>query len=221
MLENIEGVIFDLDGTIVDSMGVWRTVDVTFLGRRGIPLPEGLNKELESMEFMETARYFKRRFELPDAVEEIVAEWMDTALDQYLRHVPMKPGLRGFLEHLEKNNIPAAIATSNHADLARAALKGHGLERHFAEIVTCGEVEHAKPAPDVYLEAARRLGVPAEKCIVFEDIPVGIQAGKSAGMRTCAIRDDYSQSQDGQKRQLADYYIESYAQALDGSYEKL
>lgn len=82
-------------------------------------------------------------------------------------------------------------------------------------------MEHAKPAPDVYLEAARRLGVPAEKCIVFEDIPVGIQAGKSAGMRTCAIRDDYSQSQDGEKRRLADYYIESYAQALDGSYEKL
>lgn len=221
MLENIEGVIFDLDGTIVDSMGVWRTVDVTFLGRRGIPLPEGLNKELESMEFMETARHFKRRFELPDTVEEIVAEWMETALDQYLHHVPMKPGLREFLEHLEERGVRAGIASSNHVDLVRAALKGHNLERFFTEIVTCGEVERAKPEPDVYLEAARRLGVPAGKCMVFEDIPVGIQAGKSAGMLTCAIQDDYSQSQDEEKRRLADYYIESYIQVLDGSYEKL
>lgn len=221
MLENIEGVIFDLDGTIVDSMGVWKNVDMSFLGRRGIPLPADLNKELESMEFTETARYFKKRFDLPEEIEEIMAEWMETALDQYLHHVSMKPGLREFLEHLEEKEIRAGIATSNHADLARAALKGHDLERFFAEIVTCGEVERSKPEPDVYLEAARRLGVPVEKCLVFEDIPVGIQAGKSAGMRTCAIQDDYSQSQDAEKRRLADYYIESYVQALDGSYEKL
>lgn len=221
MLENIEGVIFDLDGTLVDSMGVWRNVDKSYLGRRDIPLPANLNKELESMEFMETARYFKRRFDLSDTIEEIVGEWMETALDQYLHHVPMKPGLREFLEHLEEKGIRAGIASSNHVDLVRAALQGHDLERFFAEIVTCGEVERAKPEPDVYLEAARRLGVPAERCLVFEDIPVGIRAGKSAGMRTCAIQDDYSQSQDADKRALADYYIESYTQALDGSYEIL
>lgn len=88
-------------------------------------------------------------------------------------------------------------------------------------MVTCGDVKRAKPEPDVYLEAAKRLDTDPGHCMVFEDIPVGIRAGKSAGMRTCAIQDDYSQCQDKEKRRLADYYIESYTQVLDGSYEKL
>ena len=101
MLENVEGIIFDLDGTIVDSMGVWRAVDEEYLRRRGLSLPEGLNKELESMEFTETARYFQRRFSLPDTVEEIIAEWMDMVLDQYQNRVPMKPGLKDFLKYVQ------------------------------------------------------------------------------------------------------------------------
>lgn len=221
MLKDIEAAIFDLDGTIVDSMGVWRRVDREYLGRRGIPLPKNLNKELESMEFLETVRYFQKRFSLPDTQEQIIGEWMDMALDQYLHKVPMKPGLRELLEYLKEKKIRTGIASSNHVDLVRAALKGHGLESLFSVIVTCSEVERAKPEPDVYLEAARRLEASAERCIVFEDIPVGIRAGKSAGMRTCAIWDDYSRDQDEQKRSLADYYIDSYAQVLDGSYEKL
>ncbi len=221
MLENVEGIIFDLDGTIVDSMGVWKAVDQEYLRRRGIPLPEGLNKELESMEFTETARYFKRRFDLPDTVEEIIGEWMEMVQDQYRNKVPMKPGLKGFLEHAHGKGIRMGVASSNHVDLVRAALEGHKIEGYFSAIATCSEVEHAKPEPDVYLEAARRLQIPAERCLVFEDIPVGIRAGKSAGMRTCAVRDDYSQEQDGEKRRQADYYIESYAQIADGTYEVL
>lgn len=221
MLENVEGIIFDLDGTIVDSMGVWKAVDQEFLRRRGLPLPKGLNKELESMEFTETARYFKRRFDLPDTVEEIIGEWMEMVQDQYRNKVPMKPGLKGFLEYAHGKGIRMGVASSNHTDLVRAALEGHKIEGFFSVIVTCGEVERAKPEPDVYLEAARRLEIPAERCLVFEDIPVGIRAGKSAGMRTCAVRDDYSQEQDEEKRKTADYYIESYAQIADGTYEVL
>lgn len=219
MLENVEGIIFDLDGTIVDSMGVWRAVDEEFLRRRGFPLPEGLNKELESMEFTETARYFQRRFSLPDTVEEIIAEWMEMVLDQYQNRVPMKPGLKDFLKYAHEKGIRMGIASSNHADLVRAALEGHGIGDFFAAIVTCSEVAHPKPEPDVYLEAAKRIQVPAEKCLVFEDIPVGIRAGQSAGMKTCAVRDDYSQEKDGEKRMLADYYIEDYRQVMDGTYE--
>lgn len=219
MLENVEGIIFDLDGTIVDSMGVWQAVDKEYLRRRGLSLPEGLNKELESMEFTETARYFQRRFSLPDTVEEIIAEWMDMVLDQYQNRVPMKPGLKDFLKYVHEKGIRLGIASSNHADLVRAALEGHKIGDFFAAIVTCSEVAHPKPEPDVYLEAARRIRVPAEKCLVFEDIPVGIRAGQSAGMKTCAVRDDYSQEKDGEKRMLADYYIEDYAQILDGTYE--
>lgn len=221
MLKNIKAVIFDLDGTLVDSMGIWRNVDIEFLEKRGIPLPEDLPRELESMEFMEVARYFRKRFSLPDTPEEIAAEWTHMAMDQYLNKISMKPGLREFLEYLKERKIPLGIASSNHRNLVQAALEGHGLEDYFSVIVTCSDVEHAKPAPDVYLEAARQLGITPSECMVFEDIPVGIQAGKGAGMRTCAVRDDYSQCQDKEKRGLADFYIESYTQVLDGSYERL
>ena len=82
MLENIKAVIFDLDGTLVDSMGIWRRVDVEFLSRRGIPLPDDLPQELETMEFMEVARYFRGRFSLPDNPEEIAADLTDMAMEE-------------------------------------------------------------------------------------------------------------------------------------------
>ena len=214
-----DAVIFDLDGTLVDSMWMWKAIDIEYLRRYGHECPDFLQREIEGMSFSETAVYFKETFRLPDTVEEIIAEWMDMVLDQYQNRVPMKPGLKDFLKYVHEKGIRLGIASSNHADLVRAALEGHKIGDFFAAIVTCSEVAHPKPEPDVYLEAARRIQVPAEKCLVFEDIPVGIRAGQSAGMKTCAVRDDYSQEKDGEKRMLADYYIEDYAQILDGTYE--
>ncbi len=87
--------------------------------------------------------------------------------------------------------------------------------------MTACEVPKGKPAPDVYLEAARRLGATPENCLVFEDVPMGIQAGKNAGMRVCAVEDLFSAEQIQEKRKLADYYISDYQQVLDHTYEIL
>lgn len=210
MLKGIEAVLFDLDGSLVDSMWLWREVDIEYLGRFGIPLPESLQAEIEGMSFTETAQYFKERFQIPDSTEKMKEDWNRMAWDKYTHQVPLKNGAREFVEYCHKKGIRLGIATSNSRELVENVVKVHGLTDYFDSIVTGCEVEKGKPAPDVYLEAARRCGTAPEKCLVFEDIVPGIMAGKAAGMRVCAVEDIYSSYQDAEKKRLADYYITDY-----------
>lgn len=210
MLQKIEAVLFDLDGSLVDSMWIWEDIDREYLGRFGIAVPEGLQDEIEGMSFSEGALYFKNRFGIPDSAEEIKAEWNRMAWDRYAHQVPLKQGAREFIEYCGQQGIRLGIATSNSRELVENVIKAHGLLKDFDCIVTSCEVNKGKPSPDVYLEAARRCGVKPESCLVFEDIVSGILAGKAAGMKVCAVEDAASRHQETQKRQLADYYITDY-----------
>ncbi|MCD8338185.1 MAG: HAD family phosphatase [Lachnospiraceae bacterium] len=221
MLKQTEAVIFDLDGTLVDSMWVWTDIDIEFLGRYGFaPTPE-LTVAIEGMGFTETAVYFKERFSIPLTVEEIKEEWNRMALGIYGTKVPLKPGAAAFLHYLRDNAYPVAIASSNSQELIRAALANQQVDDCFDAIVTSCEVAKGKPSPDVYLAAAEKLGVRPEDCLVFEDVPMGVLAGKNAGMHVCAMEDAFSSARRAEVRRLADYYIRSYDEVLDGSYEVL
>ena len=114
-----------------------------------------------------------------------------------------------------------AVASSNDRALIEAVLESHGIRGFFSNIVTACEVNRGKPAPDVYLKAAQKLGVKPEECLVFEDIVAGIMAGKNAGMSVCAVEDGYSMFQKEEKRQAADYYITTYEQVITDTYEEL
>ncbi len=210
MLSGIDAVLFDLDGSLVDSMWVWKSIDIEYLGRFGIPLPEKLQYEIQGMSFTETAVYFKEHFPIPDSIEQIKAEWNKMAWDKYRYEVPLKSGIPEFLAACRDNGIQLGIATSNSRELAETIAEVHKLRDYFTCIVTGCDVVRGKPAPDIYLEAARQLGVSPERCLVFEDIVQGIQVGKNAGMRVCAVEDAYSAGEREQKRALADYYIEDY-----------
>jgi 16S rRNA pseudouridine516 synthase len=210
MLNDVKAVIFDLDGTLVDSMWVWRDIDIEYLGKRGIPLPETLQNEIEGMSFLETAEYFKKRFSLEDSLEEIQAEWNQMAWDKYCNEVPLKDGAAQFLKACKEHGIRLGIATSNSRELVKAVAKSHGFEDYFGAIVTGTDVTKGKPAPDIYLAAAKILDVDPGDCLVFEDIVPGIMAGKHAGMRVCAVEDVYSMPMKAQKQEAADYYIDNY-----------
>ncbi len=216
MLRNIEAVLFDLDGSLVDSMWIWHEIDIAYLGSFGIPLPEGLQADIEGMSFSETAEYFKERFSLPDSVETIKAAWNQMAWDQYTYHVPLKAGAREFVKYCKEAGIRLGIASSNSRVLVEKVMQVHGLLEAFDGIVTACDVEKGKPAPDVYLEAARVCGVSPDKCLVFEDIVPGILAGKAAGMKVCAVWDAYSEYQDAEKRRISDYFIKDYHEILAG-----
>ncbi len=202
--------LFDLDGTLVDSMWIWKSIDIEYLGRYEIELPEDLQSCIEGMSFSETAVYFKERFSIPDTLEEMKADWNRMAWEKYTREVPLKPGIREFLAFYRDRGVKMAVATSNSRELAEAVLAAHGLTELFDSVVTGCEVAHGKPWPDIYLEAAARLGVNAGECLVFEDVVAGIQAGKSAGMQVAAVEDEYSLYQSREKRAMADYYIDDY-----------
>lgn len=210
MLKNIEAVLFDLDGTLVDSMWLWTEIDVEYLGRFGIELPGSLQTEIEGMSFSETAAYMKERFQLPDSVEKIKADWNQMAWDKYTYEVPLKEGAREFLDHCRENGIRLGIATSNSRELVENIIRVHGLTGYFECVVTGCDVKKGKPAPDVYLEACARCSTEPSACLVFEDIVPGILAGKAAGMKVCAVEDAYSMEQKENKRRLADYYIRNY-----------
>lgn len=210
MREDIDAVIFDLDGSLVDSMWIWSDIDIEYLGRYGLKVPPRLMRDVEGLGFSETAAYFKRRFSLPDSVEEIKRAWNEMALDRYLHDVPLKPGAALFLDHCRKNGIKLAIATSNSRLLVEQIVDVHGLRDYFSCIITACDVGRGKPAPDIYLEAALQLNVPCSRCLVFEDVPAGILAGKAAGMAVCAVEDASSREQEEEKRRLSDFYIRDY-----------
>ena len=211
----IEAVIFDLDGSMVDSMWMWRAIDIEYLGRFGITLPENLQACIEGMSFSETAVYFKERFNLPDDLDTIKADWNRMAWDKYTYEVPVKDGVTELLQYCMDHGIKVGIATSNSRELVENVVKARHLDQYFDCIMTGCDVAKGKPAPDIYLAVARELNVSPENCLVFEDIIPGIQAGKAAGMRVCAVYDKYSEHQDAEKRTLADYYTYHFKELME------
>ncbi len=214
MLKDIEAVIFDLDGTLIDSMWVWKSIDMEYLGKRNIEVPKELNKELEGMSFEEVAAFFKERFEIEDSVEEIVAEWNKMAWDKYENEVKLKPGVRDFLKYLKNKNIKTGIATSNSRGLAKLVLKANNIDNYIDKIVTSTEVSKGKPEPDVYLRAAKELEQNPCKCLVFEDVLNGMIAGKRANMKVCAVYDEASHASYEEKSKVADYIIDDMTEIV-------
>lgn len=210
MLRGIDAVIFDLDGSLVDSMWMWHEIDIEYLGRYGIELPEDLQSKIEGMSFGETAVYFKEHFPIPDPIEKIKQDWNEMAWDKYMHEVPLKAGIREFLDGCRERGIKLGIATSNSRELMENIAAVHNLKDYFTCIMTGSDVERGKPSPDIYLAVAGKLQVDPGRCLVFEDILPGIRAGKSAGMKVCAVEDEYSVPNREEKKALADYYIEDY-----------
>ena len=214
MLNNIKACLFDMDGTLLDSMHIWKDIDIEFLGRYGHDLPPTLQREIEGMSFRETACYIKDRFHLPPSIEEIMNIWNEMAFQKYSEEIFFKEGAFEFVKMLKEKGIRTAICTSNSRELVNAVAEHLGFMPYFDTIITSCEVGAGKPAPDIYLEAAKRVGVEPEHCLVFEDIVTGLTAGKRAGMKLCAVEDVYSADQKEAKKAMADFYIENYLDLL-------
>lgn len=210
MIENYEAVLFDLDGTLVDSMWLWNAIDIEYLSGFGLEVPDDLGSSIDGMGFSETAAYFKERFNIPDSIEKIKETWNNMAYEFYCTRVPLKPGVRDFLEYLKNRGIKTAIGTSNSIELTQNVLEALDISHYFDTVVTACMVNAGKPKPDIYLKAAEILGVSPSKCIVFEDILQGIMAGKNAGMTTVAVDDNYSRDSAAMKAELADYFIDNF-----------
>ena len=218
---NICGAVFDMDGTILDSMGMWQDIDRRYLARFGTAAPADLQRRIEGFSVPETARYFKDAFGIPDSMEEIVAAWNEMAREEYLFYLQLKPGAEAYLRRLRESGVKLGIATTNYRDLTEACLKRLGILALFDAVETSAEVEKGKPDPEIFLEAAEAMGTAPEDCVVFEDLPAGLLAGKRAGMRTVAVWDPAAAAVDEQKRAMADAYAASWEEWMKETAEDL
>ena len=222
LLKDIDACIFDFDGTLVDSMWVWTAIDRECFRKYNLTQPESFHEGMEGMSYSEVAQYFVDIFpSLPLTRDEIMEEWTRMAYRKYMTEVPPKEGITDFLKALRSQGKKLGIATSNTKELVEDTLKALGLSELFDTVRSTCEVQKGKPAPDVYLLAASDLNAKPSRCLAFEDVPMGILAGKNAGMKVCAIEDDFSKKQAGDKRELADYYIQDYRDIKNGTYEVL
>lgn len=222
MLENVDACIFDLDGTLVDSMWVWVSVDEEYIRKYKLTKPKDFHAGMEGMSYSETAQYFLDCFpSIPLSREEIMDEWTQMAHEKYMTEVLLKKGAKEFLQDLKERGIKTGIASSNSKEMIVDTLKSHGIAEYIDSVRSACEAGAGKPSPDVYLLVAKDLNAEPKRCLIFEDVPMGILAGKNAGMKTCAVDDDFSKGQEEKKRTLADYYIQDYDDIKNGTYEVL
>ena len=215
LLDDIKAVFFDLDGSLVDSMWIWGSIDDDYLSEYGIDKPLDLQSDIEGMSVVETAVYFQNRFHIDEPVEVMIGRWNDMAFDKYANEVLVKEGGLEFIKYCTDQGIKLGICSSNSRKLLETVLKKHGIFDFFDVIISGEDVCKGKPEPECYLNAARQVGVPVQNCLVFEDLVKGIEAGNRAGMITCAVEDDYSNDQWEEKVKNSDYCIRDYHSILN------
>ncbi len=213
-IKQFKGVIFDLDGTLFDSMGIWKDVDLAFFEKRGITMPDDYQESIKDMHFKPMAEYTKERFSLPDDIHDIMDEWCELCFKEYEKNVPLKSGVKEYLEQLKENGIKIAFATANTTELSEVCLKSNGIFDLFDACAYLHETKRNKNEPDIFLLACERLGLYPAECIVFEDILPAILGAKKGGFATCGVYDKFSEKDTEEIKANADYYIKSFAELL-------
>lgn len=213
-LKQMQGAIFDLDGTLLDSMGVWSGVDQTFFARRGMGVPEDYIAAIAPLGFAAAASYTINRFKFQEREDDIIEEWHALAREAYAEQVELKPYAKEYLEMLKKQNVRLAAATASDASLFEPCLIHNEILDYFDIIVTVRDVKRGKGFPDIYNLAAEKIGLPARSCVVFEDILKGIEGAKAGGFLTVGVEDVHSAFEKQEIQNTADIYIKSWEELL-------
>ncbi|MBR5543080.1 MAG: HAD family phosphatase [Oscillospiraceae bacterium] len=186
----IRGAIFDMDGTLIDSMGMWSTIGSAYISSVGKIPKEDIDRRFSSMGVHEAAVFMKEEYDLEGTCDEITETIYKRVEKSYFETIPLKKGVVEFLEYIESKNIPMCIATATDEYMADAALKRLGIRKFFKGIFTSRAVGEGKDQPKIFFEGARLLGTEPSETAVFEDSVVAIRTASAAGFITAAVPDD-------------------------------
>ena len=211
---NIKGAIFDLDGTLLDSMRMWRYVGNDYLLSIGIEPSETLHEELRHMYLWDACDFICENYDTHRPPEQVFSEISSYIADFYKTKVCLKEGCAEYLEKLKKEGVRICLATATERKLLLPALKRCGILDYFEEIFTCYELKTRKTEPHIYNAAHKFLGTPIEKTYVFEDVFAAAQSAKNAGFKVVGVYDSMEYLKEKELKKISDIYINSFRELI-------
>ncbi len=208
-------IIFDLDGTLIDSMPVWRGTGSGFLKNHNFPVPENLMEVVKTQTIWQTAEWFRTELGVPMEAEDIVSEIVEFVVEAYRHTIPLKNGAKEYLEQMKEKNIQMCILTASEADYILPALDRLDIRKYFSHVLTCTELGKFKDDGAAYLAAMELMGGTKEETVVFEDAYYAVKGAKSVGFQVYAVLDEVVREDDIDKIiSTADHCFHSYKELL-------
>ncbi len=209
MLGKIKGAIFDMDGTLVDSLMLWNLMwdhfGERFLHGEKFCPSDAANKAVRTMTLKDAMHYLYSQYPMGESGDELFEIANNLMINFYENEVQLKGGVLDFLKYCHEKGIKMCIASATDKKLVNIAMKHCGVEKYFAEVFSCAEVGKGKEEPDVYLKALEYLGTSKEETCVFEDSHIAIQTADEIGMQTVGIYDQYNYGQEEIKKIATEY----------------
>ncbi|WP_298019388.1 HAD family phosphatase [uncultured Dysosmobacter sp.] len=212
----LQSAIFDMDGTLLDSMPIWKDLGPNMLRSMGIEPAPDLADRVMVLTLREGAQLCKEEYGLPLSVDEIIQQIEDRVCDFYEHQVQAKPGVQKFLSLLKMEGVWMYVATNTDRHLAEAALRHAGIDQYFRGLLTCSEIGAGKnDSPEIYERAMTRLRSTKRDTVIFEDAVHAIRTAKRAGFRVCGVYDPSAEADQAEIRRLSDYYIRSFEEMFE------
>lgn len=212
LFKNKKAVIFDRDGTLVDSLGMWGDIDNRFFALHNRKMPADYVECISHLSFMERAVYTKNRFHLTETPEEIASLWLDWSRQAYEKEILAKPNVKEFLKQLKDKGYILSLATTNKRELYRPCLIRNQRQGYFDFARNVNDINSKKSEPKIYLRLAEKRHAKVEETLVFEDILPAIETAKKAGFTVVGVYDKHNHTYENEIRNACDYYRHSYTE---------
>ena len=212
---DVKAVIFDMDGTLLDSTSLWHDIDTAFFAKRGMGVPEEYAQHIVHLGLQQAAIYTKRAYGFKETPEEIMEEWHQMSLNIYQNDVRMKPGALELLELLKSRGIKMAIATANDEQLYMPCIERLGIKKYFDYIADVNNVKEGKQSAKIYEFLAEQMQSPKDNTVVIEDMPTCVKTAYQNGFITIAVNDPASKDYNEDKRSNSDLFIDNFYELID------
>ena len=205
-----KGVIFDADGTLLDSMSVWDTLGEKYLRKKGIVPEKNIRETIKNMSLPQAAVYFQTAYGITDAEDKIIEDINGIAASFYINEVKLKEGVKTVMDKLKQKNVKMCVATATDKGLIEKALERNGIRDYFEAVLTCTDVGAGKDEPVIFRKAGQLLGTAKEDTIVIEDALYAVKTAKEDGFLVAAVYDPSAEKEEPEIREISDFYFRSF-----------